>query len=76
MLQWFKEFWNSKSRTTIMGYVRAVIMLIAATPTLLDFLPPTWTKPIVGICVILYMASNIVSGYVQKDEVKPIVEKK
>lgn len=73
-METIKEFWNSKSRTTIMGYVRAIIMLIAATPTLIDFLPPHWTKPIVGICVILYMASNIVSGYVQKDEVKPVKE--
>jgi len=71
MINYLKQFWNSHSRTTIMGYVRAVIMLIATMPILIDFLPVNWIKPVVGICVLLYMASNIVSGTVQKDNVKP-----
>lgn len=66
-----KQFWDSHSRTTIMGYVRAIIMLVATMPILIDFLPVNWVKPVVGVCVLLYMASNIVSGTVQKDEIKP-----
>jgi len=78
MLELIKHIWNHQSRTTIMGYVKAIIGLIATGVVVLDWLPPEWVKPIVGICGLLYFAGVIVGGKVQaaNNDIKPSSMKK
>lgn len=53
-----------------MGYIAAIITLIATGVITLDFLPATWIKPTFAVFGILYAARQMVSGYVQQDSLK------
>lgn len=65
MLELIKHIWNDKSRTTIMGYVKMAIGLIALGTVNIDFLPPNWIKPVVSVCAFLYLVGVAVGGNVQ-----------
>jgi len=63
-----EQLFGSNWRTTLIGYLKAFIIVAVTVPNVLNFLPEETTKIITGVCGLLYAILALSGGIQQKDK--------
>jgi len=71
MIKFLEDLFGPNWRTSFIGALKALVMVIAATPNLIDFLPEDIRKVVVGICLLVYAVLAYLGGTFQRDRAVP-----
>lgn len=68
MIYILETVFGTNWRTTLIGWIKAVIVIAVLTPTVFDFLPADIKYWLYGICGVIYAVMQIVGGTATKDK--------
>jgi len=68
MINFLREILGPNWRSSFLGMMKALILVIAGAPILIDFLPDTWEKIVIGVALLIRAVMDIYGGFNSKDK--------